>query len=244
MRGQYEEKKPERFAFVPEAPKVDVEPGARRRLPYQEYMDEEWNADGTLKGVKFHVPEHFNFAYDVLGRLAAQCPGKIAMRWVSNDKVKRDFTFAEIYENAMRTANMLHSLGVRRGDRVMLVLKRHYQFWFILNALHAIGAVAIPASCQMTSHDFEYRFQRADVKYVICSADGNITNEVDDAARNSGVKLKLSVNGAKDGWLDYDSLYHNFPAEYPRPADIKSTDPMLVFFSSGTTGFPKMVEQW
>ena len=132
-------------------------------------MDEEWNADGTLKGVKFHVPEHFNFAYDVLGRLAAQCPGKIAMRWVSNDKVKRDFTFAEIYENAMRTANMLHSLGVRRGDRVMLVLKRHYQFWFILNALHAIGAVAIPASCQMTSHDFEYRFQRADVKYVILS---------------------------------------------------------------------------
>lgn len=242
MRGQYEEKKPERFAFVPEAPKADMEPGARRRLLYQEYMDEEWNADGTLKGVKFHVPEHFNFAYDVLGRLAAQCPGKIAMRWVSNDKVKRDFTFAEIYENAMRTANMLHSLGVRRGDRVMLVLKRHYQFWFILNALHAIGAVAIPASCQMTSHDFEYRFQRADVKYVICSADGNITNEVDDAARNSAVKLKLSVNGAKDGWLDYDSLYHNFPAEYPRPADIKSTDPMLVFFSSGTTGFPKMVE--
>lgn len=240
MHSKYDEKVAERFGYVPQ--KKVATPTANRRLLYQDYMTEEWNDDGTLKSVKFTVPEDFNFAYDVLNRLAGECPDKIAMRWVSNDKTCRDFTFQDISENAMRTANLFYSLGVRKGDRVVLVLKRHYQFWFILNALHMIGAVAIPASCQMTAHDFEYRFKKADVKYVICSADGNITKEVDEAAEKTGVKLKFSVNGVKDGWLDYDALYPNFPAEFARPKDHKTTDPMLVFFSSGTTGYPKMVE--
>ena len=124
----------------------------------------------------------------------------------------------------------------------MLVLKRHYQFWFVLNALHMIGAVAVPASCQMTAHDFEYRFKKADIRYVVCSADGNITKEVDEAAAVTGMTLKLTVNGQKDGWLDLDALYPNFPPVFQRPADLKTTDPLLVFFSSGTTGYPKMVE--
>ncbi len=205
-------------------------------------MEEEWNDDGTLKNVKFNVPENFNFAYDVVQRLAEKCPEKIAMRWLSAKQELHDFTFKDIYDNAMRTANLFYSLGIRKGDRVMLVLKRHYQFWFILNALHAIGAVAIPASCQMTAHDFEYRFKRADVKYVVASADGNITNEIDAGAENSSVKLKISVNGKKDGWLDYDALYPSFAPEFARPTDQKTTDTMLIFFSSGTSGFPKMVE--
>ncbi len=241
MHSKYEETTPERFGFVPQVEKAPASQ-EKRELLYQKYMTEEWNEDGTLKNVKFHVPENFNFAFDVLLTLADKCPDKIAMRWVSKNKECHDFTFRDIADNAMRTANLLQSLGVKKGDRVMLVLKRHYQFWFVLNALHMIGAIAIPASCQMTAHDFEYRFKRADVQYVICSADGNITNEVDAAAATSGVKLKLSVNGKKEGWLDYDALYPGFPAEFARPEGQKTTDPMLVFFSSGTTGYPKMVE--
>ena len=242
MHSKYDDANaPERFGFLPPAAKAEP-PRGDRPLLYQQYMKEEWNEDGTLRNVSFQIPDNFNFAYDVLCRLGKECPEKIAMRWVSKDKVCRDITFREMSENALRAANLLHSLGIRRGDRVILVLKRHYQFWYILNALHMIGAIAIPASCQMTAHDFEYRFQRADVQYVICSADGNITHEVDQAAAVTGVKLKLSVNGKKEGWLDFDALYPNFPAEFPRSPEQKTTDPMLVFFSSGTTGYPKMVE--
>ena len=241
MHSKYDDETPDRFA-VPAKNTVAREPSDMRELLYHDYMKEEWNPDGTLKNVTFNVPDDFNFAYDVLKRLADKCPDKTAMCWLSKNKDCHNFTFRDISDNAMRTANLLYSLGVRKGDRVMLVLKRHYQFWFILNALHAIGAIAIPASCQLTAHDFDYRFKKANIKYVICSADGNITHEVDEAAENSSVKLKISVNGAKDGWLDYDALYPNFPTEFARPADHKVTDPMLIFFSSGTTGYPKMVE--
>jgi len=240
MHSHNDTRAPERFAYESEAPAAAAH--GQEDLLYHKYMQEEWNADGTLKSVRFNIPEDFNFAYDVVGALAEKSPDKVAMRWVSNDKVCRDFTFRDVFENSMRTANLLHSLGIRKGDRVVLVLKRHYQFWFVLNALHMIGAVAVPASNQMTAHDFEYRFTKADVKYVICSADGHITDEVDAAASNTGVRLKLSVNGSKDGWLDFDALYKNFEPDFPRPAGQKTGDPMLVFFSSGTTGYPKMVE--
>ncbi len=240
MHGSGEDNAEDNFAGVTKTSAKDA--AKDRKLLYQDYMDEQWNEDGTLKSVSFNIPDNFNFAYDVLNRLAVECPDKVAMRWLSKDRELHDFTFREIADNSMRTANMLYSLGVRKGDRVMLVLKRHYQFWYILNALHMMGAVAVPASCQMTAHDFEYRFKRADIKYVFSSSDGEIANEIDAAAAESGIQLKFTVNGQKEGWLDYDALYPNFAPEFERPADLKTTDPMLVFFSSGTTGYPKMVE--
>ena len=243
MRGDTPDNRPERFAEAerPEQQEASA-PSGERRLLYQDYMQETWNPDGTLKGVKFTVPDNFNFAWDVLVRLAQRCPNKIAMRWVSNDKVCRDFTFRNLADNALRTANLLRTLGVDRGDRVMLVLKRHYQFWGVLNALHMIGAVAVPASCQMTAHDFEYRFRKAKVKAVIASSDGHITDEIDQAAAETGVQLKISVNGVKPGWLDYDAMVPRFSTDFPRVAEQRTSDTMLVFFSSGTTGYPKMVE--
>ena len=241
MHSKYDDSTPDRFAFETQPAKAPSGEGGDRKLLYQEYMDEEWNVDGSLKSVHFNIPDNFNFAYDVLKRLADKCPEKLAMRWLSKDQQLHDFTFKDISDNAMRTANLMHSLGIRKGDRVMLVLKRHYQFWYILNALHMLGAVAVPASCQMTAHDFEYRFKKANIKYVFSSADGNITNEI-DGADYTGMRLKFSVNGKKEGWLDYDELYPNFKPDFPRPEDHKTSDPMLVFFSSGTTGYPKMVE--
>ena len=241
MRGDTPDHRPERFA-VPADRKTVAPPADERRLLYQEYMRETWNPDGTLESVKFTVPDNFNFAWDVLVRLAEKDPDKIAMRWVSNDKVCRDFTFRALADNALRTANLLSTLGVSRGDRVMLVLKRHYQFWGVLNALHMIGAVAVPASCQMTAHDFEYRFRKAKVKAVIASSDGHITDEIDQVAAAAGVQIKIAVNGTKPGWLDYDAMVPRFSTDFSRLAEQRTRDTMLVFFSSGTTGYPKMVE--
>ena len=242
MHGKEEKPTAEHFAEISEESALPRSGRCARRLLCDDYMDAERNPDGTLKKIRLHVPETFNFAYDVLARLARESPEKIAMRWLSKKRECRDFTFRDISENSMRVAGMLQSLGVRKGDRVMLVLKRHYQFWFALNALHMIGAVAVPASCQMTAHDFEYRFRKAEVRCVIASSDGGITDEIDAAAGEVPVAVKLVVNGKKAGWLDFDGLYPGFAPEFPRPADLRVTDPMLVFFSSGTTGYPKMVE--
>ncbi len=240
MHREHEAGGQDRFA-VPKVQDIQRQDEDRKYL-YQDYMEESWNPDGTLRAVKFNVPEKFNFAYDVLGRMAAKNPDKIAMRWVSKDKVCSDITFKDMYENSMRCANMLYSMGIRKGDRVMLVLKRHYQFWYALNALHMIGAVAVPASCQMTAHDFKYRFDRAEVKFVLASADGNITDEIDAGSKDTGVQHKFTCNGTKAGWLDFDALYPKFQPQFDRPDDLYTRDPMLVFFSSGTTGYPKMVE--
>ncbi|MBO4305258.1 MAG: AMP-binding protein [Lentisphaeria bacterium] len=242
MHREKDEWTPRDFGEVAEIPeKNDLL--KEQDLLYKDYMKEKWAKDGTLESVSFQVPDNFNFAFDVLDRLAEKSPDKIAMKWVSRKKEVKNITFQEMSENSSRTANMLYSMGVRKGDRVMLVLKRHYQFWYILNALHKLGAVAVPASCQLTAHDFEYRFNKANVKFVIASADGEITREVDEACKVCpSVQLKLSVNGSKAGWMDFDAFYTKFPAEFPRNADHKVSDPMLIFFSSGTTGYPKMVE--
>ena len=242
MQKEYDAGKPEKFAELKEEAKKNyIAPG--EHLLYQDFMTEEYNENGEITDVKFHYPPNFNFAYDVVDALAAKTPDKIAMRWVGDDKVCRDFTFRDVAENSAKIANLLYSLGIRKGDRVLLVLKRHYQFWFVQNALHRIGAVSVLAAAQMTAHDFEYRFKRAHVKMVISSADPHITEEVDKGSVNCPeLKLKLVANGSKEGWLDLDSLYPNFPATFARPEDLKATDPFLIFFSSGTTGYPKMVE--
>ncbi len=241
MHKEHEEAGPDLFAS-----ETYSEPKAVRddaKLLYQEYMTEEWDGEGNLKSVKFNVPENFNFAFDVLDRLAESNPEKLAMRWVSHNKECRDFTFRDISENSARSANMLYSLGLRKGDRVMLIMRRHYQFWYLLNALHKLGAVVIPAPVQLLGHDIEYRVSKAHVKCVICTGMDPVCEAVDSVAANlPSLQWKLTVNGERDGWMNYDAMYGNFPAVFKRPEGQKTSDPMLIFFSSGTTGYPKMVE--
>ena len=206
-------------------------------LLYQKYMKETWDGEGNLCKVDYDVPENFNFAFDVLDHLAEKNPDKLAMRWISHDKVCKDLTFKDISENSSRT------LGVRKGDRVMLIVRRHYQFWYLLNALHKLGAVVIPAPVQLLGHDIEYRINKAHVKCVVCTAGDGVCDAVDSVADNTpSLKWKLVVNGERDGWMNYDAMYSNFPAVFARPENQKATDPLLIFFSSGTTGYPKMVE--
>ena len=212
-------------------------------LLYQKYMTETWDEDGTLKKVDFNVPENFNFAFDVLDHLARKEPDKLAMRWVSNDKKCRDLSFKDISENSSRSANLFYSLGIRKGDRVMLIVRRHYQFWYLLNAFHKLGAVVIPAPVQLLGHDIEYRINKAHVKCVVCTAGDGVCEAVDSVAdKTPSLQWKLTVNGERDGWMNYDNMYGNFSPEFKRPDNLRSSDPMLIFFSSGTTGYPKMVE--
>ena len=161
---------------------------------------------------------------------------------VANDLTERRFTFKDIKDASSQSANYFKSLGIKRGDRVMLVLKRHYQFWFAILGLHKLGAIAIPATNQLLSHDFSYRFTAADVSAIVCTADGDTWRQVELAQQETGVQLtKIMVGGCKDGWHNYDEEFSLFSRRYTRSENAPcGNDPMLMFFTSGTTGYPKI----
>ena len=155
--------------------------------------------------------------------------------------MRKDFTYKDISENSMRAANYLSLLGIKRGDKVMLVLKRHYQFWFILNALHRMGAIVVPVSNQLLAKDFNYRFKGAGITAVIASGDDNIAQSIEEGIGDNPVNIKIIVNGKRDSWRSFDEEFGRCAAEFPRNPEQKATDPMLMSFSSGTTGYPKIV---
>ena len=198
--------------------------------------------DGSLERLEFHNEDKFNFAFDIVDGLARREPEKLAMVHVANDMTERRFTFKDMKDASSQAANYFTSLGVKRGDRVMLVLKRHYQFWFAILGLHKLGAIAIPATNQLMEHDFSYRFQAAGVSAIVCTADGDTAHQVDIAEADAGVHLtKILVGGKREGWHDFDAEYGLFSRRYTRRDDAPcGDDPMLMFFTSGTTGYPKI----
>ena len=139
---------------------------------YKEYVTEEFDDKGLLTKIDLRCPEHFNFGFDVLDEIARRTPDAPAMLWCDETGAERSFTFREMSELSNRAANVFRSLGIRKGDRVMLVLKRHYQFWYAIMGLCKIGALAIPATHLLTTHDFTYRFNAAGVSAIVCTADG------------------------------------------------------------------------
>lgn len=198
--------------------------------------------DGSLERLEFHNEDKFNFAFDIVDGLARREPDKLAMVHVANDGTERRFTFKDMKDASSQAANYFTSLGVKRGDRVMLVLKRHYQFWFAILGLHKLGAIAIPATNQLMEHDFTYRFKAAGVSAIVCTADGDTAHQVDIAEADAGVHLtKVLVGGKREGWHDFDAEYGLFSRRYTRKDDAPcGDDPMLMFFTSGTTGYPKI----
>lgn len=222
---------------------VEEAPAPQHQLIYQQFMSEKLTPEGHLESVSFHYPENYNFAYDVVDALAEKYPEKLAMLWLDKHHNERRFTFSDISRWSSRTANYLVSLGVKKGDRVMLVLKRHYQFWFIINALHKIGAVAVPASNQLQVKDFEYRFQQGQISGVIYSSDDGLPELVDEALKTSpGVKFRIAVGKARECEHDFDAEVEHFSDSFPRVEGLNAHDPALMYFSSGTSGYPKMVE--
>ena len=198
--------------------------------------------NGQLTKIAFQNEDKFNFAFDVIDDLGRNKPEKLAMLHIANDGTERRFTFQDIKKESARAANYFKSLGIQRGDRVMLVLKRHYQYWFAVLGLHKLGAVAIPATNQLLEKDFTYRFAAGNVKAILCTADGDVADAVDAAAAKSPMlEHKILVGGKREGWRDFDEEYAMFSSRFARAEDAPcGNDPMLMFFTSGTSGYPKL----
>ena len=197
---------------------------------------------GIMTGINFANEESYNFAFDTVDAIARKDPDKLAMIHIANDMTERRFTFKDMKDASSQCANYFKSLGIKRGDRVMLVLKRHYQFWYAILGLHKLGAIAIPATNQLVEKDFSYRFQAGGVSAILCTADGDTAHQVELAEQVSGIGLtKILVGGNREGWHDFNEEYGLFSRRYIRTEDAPcGSDPMLMFFTSGTTGYPKI----
>lgn len=195
---------------------------------------------------KIDVPENFNFAYDVVDEWARVEPEKKALVWINDAAEEHEFTFTDISLLSNRAANAFKRLGIRKGDVVMMMLRRRWEYWVCAMALCKIGATIIPATIQLTSKDIAYRANSADVKMVICVDDDYVVEQVEGALPNSpSIQEKVLVAGKRDGWLSFDELIENASDQWERPTGEDATqidDIMLIYFTSGTTGNAKAVE--
>ena len=231
----------EEYPEAPYTPVKAVEKTASAETVADRFITSTYDDKGVWNGISFHDDDKFNFAFDCVDAIAKKDPDKLAMLWVANDKTDRRFTFSDMKKYSAKTANYFESLGIKKGDTVMLVLKRHYQFWFCMLALHKIGAIAIPATNQLVEHDFTYRYRAAGVKAIVCTADGDVAAEAEKAAAEFPEMRKILVGGKRDGWCDFNVEMERFSTHYDRKADTPcGSDPMLMLFTSGTTGYPRI----
>ena len=213
-----------------------------RRMIADDFVDCVESETGFLEKISFHNSDKFNFGFDVVDAIAKREPDKLAMIHISQDKVERRFSFNDIKRASNQCANYFKSLGIKKGDRVMLILRRHYEFWFSIVALHKLGAIAIPATDQLVAHDLDYRFNKAGVSAVVCTSMGDVANQIDAVqASCPTLKTKIVVGGEREGWHSFDSDYSLYSAHFYRTDDTPCGDePALMFFTSGTTGYPKI----
>ena len=209
------------------------------RTDYESYED-------LYKNFKISIPDNFNFAYDVVDEYAKNEPKREALVWCDDNDESHIFTFKDLSLASQRTANFLKDQGIKKGDRVMLILRRRYEFWFFLLALHRIGAIAIPATNMLAAEDLEYRFKAADVKMVVTYDEPALQKEVDKAKTKSPSVEKLVTVGltARQNWISFYDDYEIYPAKFERPSGedaISNDDIMVVYFTSGTSSNPKMV---
>ena len=192
-----------------------------------------------------NIPDQFNFAYDVVDVFAKEEPEKIAMVWCNDEGEEHIFTFAQMKEYSDRAANVFTSLGIGKGDPVMLVLKRRYEFWFCILALHKIGAATIPATHLLTAKDITYRNNAADIKMIVSVAEEEVVKHIEDALPKSTTIKHLALIGtSRKGWINFTEAMEKAPALFTKPSQDrlpKNEDMMLLYFTSGTTGMPKMV---
>lgn len=209
------------------------------RIDFDSYEDFKQN-------FKINVPQDFNFGYDVVDAWAEAEPEKKALVWCDEEDNEKTFTFTQIKALSNKTANFLKSLGVKKGSVVMMILRRRWEYWVCATALHKLGAILIPATLQLTKKDIVYRGNAAKVDAIICVNDEFVISQVEAAAGEiPSLRHKILVAEQREGWLYFNEEIEKFPDVFPRPTGEDATrwdDIMLVYFTSGTTGMPKMVQ--
>ncbi|MBQ7365965.1 MAG: AMP-binding protein [Spirochaetaceae bacterium] len=191
------------------------------------------------------IPENFNFAYDVVDEYARMEPNRTALVWCDDNGGERVFSFQDLKTASNKTANFLLSKGIKKGDAVMLILRRRYEFWYFLLALHKIGAIAVPATNLLLKSDIEYRTNAAAIKMIVSLEDKDLQRQIDLALPNSPTVKTLVTTGHRDGWVSFADEYPNQSDDFTRPQGDGATaneDIMLLYFTSGTSGYPKMVQ--
>ncbi len=198
-----------------------------------------------LANYSVKVPGQFNFAFDVVDEIALSNPAKTAMVWCDDKGEEQVFSFADMKTQSSKAAHFFTAAGIGKGDKVMLILKRRYEFWFALLGLHKIGAVAIPATHLLSEKDIIYRNQAAGIKMILCINDAEVISRIEKARENSPSLEKIAlIRESRAGWLNFSESTEDLPGVFNRPAGDKAvtnTDTMLLYFTSGTTGMPKMV---
>ena len=198
-----------------------------------------------FQNYKVTVPENFNFAFDVIDEMAKLVPDETAMVWCNVKGDEKVFTYRDMMEKSNQCANMLKKHGIKRGDTVLVILKRNYQYWFTILALHKIGAITVPATHLLSTKDIVYRNNAADVKMIITTDESEVMEHVEASQSESPtLQSKILVGAKRDGWIDYMEELEKQSTVFERPTGKEATtiqDTMLLYFTSGTTGYPKMV---
>lgn len=208
---------------------------------YQRFCTEVTDENGALKKITLHYPDNFNFGYDVVDVIAKETPDKRAIVWCNTENEEHIFSFEDVRANSNKMANVFKNAGIGRGDRVMLVLKKHYEYWFAAIALHKLGAVMIPATHMLTVSDFVYRIKAAGIKAVVSTPQDGVPERIKKALEQTGVKAKLwSVRTAAEGYENLSEAMESASDSFER-IETSVNDPMMLYFTSGTTGYPKGV---
>lgn len=208
---------------------------------YKKYCTEVIDENGALKEFKLNYPDDFNFGYDVVDAIAQQTPDKKAIVWCNTENEEHIFSFSDVSRYSNKMANVFKDAGITKGDKVMLVLKRHYEYWFAAVALHKLGAVMIPATHMLTVSDFEYRIKASGVKAVVCTAHDDVPEKIAAALKNQNASaIMWTVQQDVDGCRNMTKEMENAPDTFDR-VSTHASDPMMLYFTSGTTGYPKGV---
>lgn len=209
------------------------------RVSFDSYED-------FIKNYKLHYPDTFNFGFDIVDGWAAHDPGKMALVWCNDHGEDHFFTFSDIKKYSNKICNYLKSIGIKKGDRVMLILKRRYEYWFTVTALHKMGVIAIPASFQLTKKDIVYRINAVGIKMVICAEDDYVLGQIEASEPECpSLVYKAKVGAKRDGWIDFSEAYRDQSEVFERPTGedaVTAEDLMLMYFTSGTTGMPKLAQ--
>lgn len=208
---------------------------------YKNFCKAVTDENGVLKDFKLDFPEDYNFGYDVVDEMARLAPDDIALQWTNPDHEEKTFTFADISRLSNMAANVLRNNGVKKGDRVLVILKRNYEYWYVAPALHKLGAVIIPATNMLTVDDILYRVKTADIKFAVSTPDGhNAEDLVEVSRRNPNLKKVFVARRDVEGTINFTSEMEKASDKLER-VDTKAEEEMLIYFTSGTTGYPKAV---